>query len=86
MLRFLPQRDRKRSESRICEALQIARRIGQLMHKGDILVRELSARARVLFGGVRKFAEYLGESLRTFAVEAEAMSRARRMRVRLDTT
>ena len=68
--------------------LQIAQLIEQLVRMGSLLVRELGARVRALFGGVRKFAEYLKESLRVWVIPAEAFEpgAAARIQIRFDTS
>ncbi len=65
--------------------LQIAQLIEQLVRMGNLLVRELGRGVRALFGGVRKFAEYLKESLRTCLIPDEAFEPAR-IQIRLDTS
>ena len=51
-------------------------------------MREVGSGVRALFGGVRKFGEYLRESLRVFLIAAETFDpdAARRIQIRLDTS
>ena len=68
--------------------LQIAQLIEQLVRMGSLLARELGAGVRALFGGVRKFAEYLRESLRIFVIPGDAFDpdAAARIQIRFDTS
>jgi hypothetical protein len=65
--------------------LQIAQLIELLVRMGSLLVRELGRGVRALFGGVRKFAEYLRESLRVCVIPAEAFEPGR-IQIRFDTS
>jgi len=68
--------------------LQIAHLIEQVVRMGSLLVRTLGRTARAIFGGVRKFAEYLRESLRVRAIPADAFDpdAAARIQIRFDTS
>ncbi len=64
--------------------LQIAHTIEMLIEKGNLLVRMVGRTLRQIAGGVRKFAEYLKESLRNHPIPAQAIDRdaARRIQIR----
>ena len=68
--------------------LQIGQLIELLVRMGSLVVRELGGGVRALFGGVRKFGEYLRESLRVLAIPAEALDpgAAARIQIRFNTS
>lgn len=65
--------------------LQIAQLIEQLVRMGSLVARELGSGVRALFGGVRKFGEYLRESLRVCVIPRDAFEPAR-IQIRFDTS
>jgi hypothetical protein len=68
--------------------LQIAHTIEMLIEKGNLLVRMVGRTLKQIAGGVRKFAEYLKESLRNHPIPAQAIDRdaARRIQIRFAAT
>lgn len=68
--------------------LQIAHVLLQLIEKGSLLTKEVGKAVKKAFGGVRKVAEYLKESLRTRRIPPEAvdLALAQQIQIRLDST
>ncbi len=68
--------------------LQIGQMLEQLLQKGSLLRHVLGSSVRQCFGGVRKLAEFLHESLRIWVLPAEVweVRAATDMQIRLDTS
>lgn len=68
--------------------LQIAHMIETLILKGSLLLNKVGRSAKEIAGGVRRFAEFLKESLRTRLIPAQATDRegARRIQIRFAET
>ena len=82
------RQDYVRQEYRWVNAVDIgAEKANVLDCVETLLVKELGRGVRALFGGVRKLAEYLRESLRVCVIPADAFDPAgERIQIRFDTS